>query len=79
MALFGPQLIYTIIMFVLLTKLGKFFSLGRYLLCHNLFRYLSPGSDDLKKAVRNHYKAASNFCFLQLELDRLFKKNNIKN
>lgn len=57
MALFGPQLIYTLIMFVLLAKLGKYYSFGRFLLCHKLFRYLSPTSDDLKKAVRQHYKS----------------------
>lgn len=51
MAVFGPQLIYTVIMFVLLTKLGKFYSFGRFILCNKLFRYLSPSSEDLKKAV----------------------------
>lgn len=59
MAVFGPQLIYTVIMFVLLTKLGKFYSFGRFILCNKLFRYLSPSSEDLKKAVRNHYKSAT--------------------
>lgn len=56
MAVFGPQLIYTVIMFVILAKLGKYYSFGRHLLCNKLYRYLSPGSDGLKKAVRNHYK-----------------------
>lgn len=56
MALFGPQLIFTLIMFVLLTKLGKFYSLGRFILCHKLFRYLSPGNEELKKSVRTFYK-----------------------
>jgi hypothetical protein len=55
MALFSAQLIFTVIMFVLLTKLGKYYSFGRYLLCNKLFRYLTPSADDLKKAVRNHY------------------------
>ncbi len=55
MAVFGPQLIYTVIMFVLLTKLGKFYSLGRYILCNKLFRYLSPNSDELKKTVSNFF------------------------
>lgn len=59
MAVFGAQLIYTIIMFVLLTKLGKYYSFGRHILCYKLYRYLSPGSDELKKAVRNHYKNAN--------------------
>ena len=57
MAVFGPQIIYTVIIFVILTKLGKYYSLGRFLLCYRLFRYLSPDSDTLKKTVRNHYKA----------------------
>ncbi|RMZ96064.1 transmembrane protein -like [Brachionus plicatilis] len=57
MALFGPQFIFTIIMFILLTKLGKFYSYGRYLLCHKLYRYLSPNSVELKKSVRTHYKS----------------------
>ncbi len=56
MAVFGPQLIYTVVMFVLLSKLGKFYSFGRFILCNKLYRYLSPGSDDLKKSVRNYYK-----------------------
>lgn len=55
--IFGPQLIYTVIVFVVLTKLGKYYSLGRFLLHYRLFRYLSPSSDDLKKAVRNYYKS----------------------
>lgn len=59
MAVFGPQLIFTVIMFVLLTKLGKFYSFGRFLLCHKLFRYLSPGAKDLKKSVRNFYKSSN--------------------
>lgn len=57
--MFGPQLVLTVIMFVLLTKLGKFYSLGRYLLCHKLFRYLSPGAEELKKTVRTFYKNAN--------------------
>jgi hypothetical protein len=32
MALFGAQLVYTLIMFLILSKLGKFYSFGRYLL-----------------------------------------------
>ena len=56
MALFGAQLIYTVITFVVLTKLGKYYSLGRFLLCNRLFRYLSPDSDSLKKTVRAYYK-----------------------
>lgn len=51
MAVFGPQLIYTVIMFVLLTKLGKFYSFGRFILCNKLVRYLAPTSDELKKSV----------------------------
>ena len=52
MAVFGPQLIYTVIMFVLLTKLGKYYSFGRFILCNKLVRYLAPTSDDLKKSVK---------------------------
>ncbi len=58
MALFGAQLIYTVLMFLLLSKLGKYYSLGRYLLCNKLFRYVCPGSEDLKKSIRNHYKSS---------------------
>lgn len=57
MAVFGPQLIFTVIMFVLLSKLGKFYSIGRYLLCTKLYRYLSPNSDDIKKSVRKYYQS----------------------
>ena len=85
MAVFGPQLIYTVIMFVLLSKLGKFYSLGRRILCNKLYRYLSPGSDDLKKSVRNYYKTAiSKFCCpsnplsLSLSFDSLDLENNKK-
>ncbi|CAF0868880.1 unnamed protein product [Brachionus calyciflorus] len=74
MAVFGPQLIYTIIMFVLLAKLGKFYSYGRYLLCHKLYRYLSPNSDDLKKAVRNHYKSQTK----NKKLNRIFEIDDDK-
>ena len=63
MALFGAQLIYTVVMFLLLSKLGKFYSFGRYLLCTKLYRYVCPGSEDLKKSIRNHYKSSINFFF----------------
>lgn len=72
MALFGPQLIYTVIMFILLTKIGKFYSNGRFLLCHKLYRYLSPNSNELKKSVRNYYKNQSNFKFIKLYLLSIF-------
>ncbi len=56
MAVFGAQLVYTLIMFLLLTKLGKFYSYGRYLLCHKLYRYVCPSTEDLKKAVNNFFR-----------------------
>lgn len=59
MAVFGPQLIYTVIMFVMLSKLGKFYSIGRYILCTKLFRFLSPSSDDIKKSVRKFFKSST--------------------
>lgn len=77
MALFGPQLIYTVIMFILLTKIGKFYSSGRFLLCHKLFRYLSPNSNELKKSVRNYYKNQSNFFKLNLLFFELKFRINI--
>lgn len=70
MAVFGPQLIYTVIMFVLLSKLGKFYSIGRWLLCRNLYRYLSPNSEDIKKSVRNFYKSTTS---KNKKLNRLFE------
>lgn len=70
MAVFGPQLIYTVIMFVLLSKLGKFYSMGRWLLCRKLFRYLSPNSEDIKKSVRNFYKSTTG---KNKKLNRLFE------
>lgn len=57
MAVFGPQLIYTVIMFVMLSKLGKYYSIGRYIMCTKLTRFLSPNSEDIKKSVRNFYKS----------------------
>lgn len=70
MAVFGPQLIYTVIMFVLLTKLGKFYSFGRFILCNKLVRYLAPTSDELKKSV--------SFLNLFLKIFTLFTDFNIK-
>jgi hypothetical protein len=56
MAVFGAQLVFTVIMFLLLSKLGKFYSFGRYLLCNKLYRYVCPSTEDLKKAVNNFFK-----------------------
>lgn len=69
MAVFGPQLIYTVIMFVLLSKLGRFYSMGRYILCRKLYRYLSPNSEDIKKSVRNYYRSTT---AKNKKLNRLF-------
>jgi hypothetical protein len=83
MAVFGPQLIYTVIIFVILAKLGRFYSLGRYLLCHKLYRYLSPSTDELKKAVRLHYKnlqskASSSNKNSKKQLSRLYEIDDEK-
>ena len=75
MAVFGPQLIYTVIMFVLLSKLGKFYSLGRYLLCNKLYRYLSPNSEDIKKSVRKFYNTQTS---KNKKLNRLFEIDDKK-
>ena len=75
MAVFGPQLIYTVIMFVLLSKLGKFYSFGRYLLCNKLYRYLSPNSEDIKKSVRKFYNTQTS---KNKKLNRLFEIDDKK-
>ncbi len=80
MAVFGPQLIYTVIMFVMLSKLGKYYSIGRYIICTKLFRFLSPNSDDIKKSVRNFYKSGLRllFCFnFQVALIEYWSKTTI--
>lgn len=52
MALFGAQLIITMVAACILQKLGPFYSLARYLLCNTgLKRYIIPDSDNVSNAA----------------------------
>lgn len=51
MAVLGAQLVCSLVVFSLLQKLAKHYSLGRWLLCGRLFRFLHPTDDQIKKTA----------------------------
>lgn len=48
MALFGVQLVVTMVMASVLQKLSSHFSIARWMLCNRLVRYLHPSDEELK-------------------------------
>lgn len=55
MAIFGLQIVISLVVFCFLTKLTKYYSFGRWLLCKGLFRYWPPTNDELKQAIKQRY------------------------
>ncbi|CAF0753017.1 unnamed protein product [Didymodactylos carnosus] len=56
MAIFGLQIVLSLIVFCILTKLTKYYSIGRWLLCKGLYRYWPPTNDEFKTAIKQRYK-----------------------
>lgn len=60
MAIFGLQIVISLVVFCFLTKLTKYYSFGRWLLCKGLFRYWPPTNDEFKQAIKQRYAKESN-------------------
>ena len=60
MAIFGLQIVISLVVFCFLTKLTKYYSFGRWLLCKNLFRYWPPTNDEFKQAIKQRYAKETN-------------------
>jgi len=59
MAIFGLQIIISLVVFCFLTKLTKYYSFGRWLLCKGLFCYWPPTNDEFKQAIKQRYAKES--------------------
>jgi len=55
MAIFGLQIVISLVVFCFLTKLTKYYSFGRWLLCKGLFRYWPPTNDEFKQLIKQRY------------------------
>ncbi|CAM4741193.1 unnamed protein product [Rotaria magnacalcarata] len=60
MAVFGLQIVISLVVFCFLTKLTKYYSFGRWLLCKGLFRYWPPTNEEFKYAIKQRYAKESN-------------------
>ena len=60
MAIFGLQIVISLVVFCFLTKLTKYYSFGRWLLCKGLFRYWPPTNEEFKQAIKQRYAKESN-------------------
>jgi hypothetical protein len=60
MAIFGLQIIISLVVFCFLTKLTKYYSFGRWLLCQGLYRYWPPTNDEFKLAIKQRYAKETN-------------------
>ncbi|CAE1251040.1 Transmembrane protein 161B,Transmembrane protein 161A [Acanthosepion pharaonis] len=51
MAVFGLQMIFSLVAFTFLQKLSRYYSFGRWILSNRLVRYLHPTNEELKTAA----------------------------
>ncbi|CAL1534128.1 unnamed protein product, partial [Lymnaea stagnalis] len=49
MAVFGVQVVFSLVMFTFLHKLAPYYSIGRWILSKRLYRYLHPTNEELKQ------------------------------
>ena len=76
MAIFGLQIVISLVIFCFLTKLTKYYSFGRWLLCKGLFRYWPPTNDEFKQAIKQRYAKESNSkSKKQSNLSKSYQKN----
>ena len=80
MAIFGLQIVISLVVFCFLTKLTKYYSLGRWLLCKGLFRYWPPTNDEFKQAIKQRYvKESTNKSKKQMNIFKSYQKNSSMN
>ena len=76
MAIFGLQIVISVIVFCFLTKLTKYYSFGRWLLCKGLFHYWPPTNEELKTAIKQRYaKETGSKSKKQSHLSKSFHKH----
>lgn len=77
MAIFGLQIVISLVVFCFLTKLTKYYSLGRWLLCKGLFCYWPPTNDEFKQAIKQRYAKESNSkSKKQFNIHKSYQKNS---
>ena len=77
MAIFGLQIVISLVVFCFLTKLTKYYSLGRWLLCKGLFCYWPPTNDEFKQAIKQRYaKESNNKSKKQLNIHKSYQKHS---
>lgn len=59
MAIFGFQIVISLVVFCFLAKLTKYYSFGRWLLCKGLFHYWPPTNEEFKTAIKQRYAKES--------------------
>lgn len=76
MAIFGLQIVISLVVFCFLTKLTKYYSIGRWLLCKGLFHYWPPTNEEFKQAIKQRYAKETNAkSKKQSHLSKSFQKN----
>lgn len=80
MAIFGLQIVISLVVFCFLTKLTKYYSFGRWLLCKGLFRYWPPTNNELKHAIKQRYaKESTSKSKKQLNISKSYQKSSSMN
>ncbi|CAF0925025.1 unnamed protein product [Adineta steineri] len=76
MAIFGLQIVISLVVFCFLTKLTKYYSFGRWLLCKGLFCYWPPSNEELKQAIKQRYTKETNTKSKKSNLSKSYHKNS---
>ncbi|CAF0976769.1 unnamed protein product [Adineta ricciae] len=80
MAIFGLQIVISLVVFCFLTKLTKYYSFGRWLLCKGLFRYWPPTNEEFKQAIKQRYaKESTNKSKKQANISKSYHKASSEN
>lgn len=80
MAIFGLQIVISLVVFCFLTKLTKYYSFGRWLLCKGLYRYWPPTNEEFKYAIKQRYaKESSNKSKKQSNISKSYQKTSAIN
>ena len=80
MAIFGLQIVISLVVFCFLTKLTKYYSFGRWLLCKGLFHYWPPTNEEFKQAIKQRYaKESTGKSKKQSHVSRAYHKNGSMN